>query len=486
MVIYLYNFQKGVFMKKKIVLSLLIVSILVFMLAVTANAEWIDGIDYTLNSNGTATVSATNRTECKITVVNIPSTVKAANGQTYTVTALADRCFGHQDAGAGNQYVETVYVPSTVTYLGGQLFRNCSAIKKIVIDAQVTGLPDGTFWSCPNLEELDLSGMTSLTSIANIASGNGKLKTAKLPSSLVTIGSKAFQSCALTSIVIPNGVTSIGSNCFQANKLTKVVIPESVTSIGGAAFHSNSTLKTVVFANPDLSGYSTNVPFTSSPVTLVFYAGENADAVKTQFSQFKNFTAVSYEDYLKNPNAEYKSTIVYGTKNCECGELANNDVKFQFTDYLSGMQDAISCSCGKTTVVENYDPIMTFVGYSAKINGDRICVGYTINKQSVDVYKAKTGKTLTFGVTAAIVADGTTQHQTVNSDLTAVNDKTVVAQIDGMYAGFDFVISGFTSDYYEKSLVIGAFVYDGTKIIYVDFGGCNDYATPFTFNSVAQ
>ena len=196
---------------------------------------------------------------------------------------------------------------------------------------------------------------------------------------------------------------------------------------------------------------------------------------------------LSYDDYLKNPTiTDYKDTIVYGTRNCECGNLANDEVKFQFTDYLSEMQDAISCTCGKTTVVEKYAPIMEFVGYSAKIDGNKICVGYTINDKSLKVFTEKTGKTLSFGVTAAIVADGTTQYQTVNSDLTAVNDKTIVAQISAEYAGFDFILSGFTSAHYEKSLVMCAFAYDGTKVIYIDLGGCNEYATPFTFASQAK
>ena len=129
---------------------------------------------------------------------------------------------------------------------------------------------------------------------------------------------------------------------------------------------------------------------------------------------------------------------------------------------------------------------MEFVGYSAKIDGDRICVGYTINQESLKVFNERTDKALTFGVTATIVADGTTQYQTVNSDLTAINDKTIVAQISSEYAGFDFVLSGFTSAHYEKSLVMCAFVYDGSKIIYIDNGGCNEYATPFTFNTVAK
>ena len=481
-------------MKKKIILALLIVSMLVCLFAISVSAEWIDGMDYTLNSNGTATFSAKNRTECTLTEMIIPEYVTDANGKTYKVTTLADRCIGHQDTGAGNQYVEYVYIPKTVTYLGAQLVRNCPNLRVVRVDASVTSIADGAFWNLPNLEELDLSGMTSLKTTARITSGSGKIKSIKFPSSLENLGAHSFQASSnvvnITELVLPNRLTSIGSNCFQYNNFSKVVIPASVTTIGGAAFHSVYDLKTVVFANSDISGYSTNVTFTSSPVSLIFYAGKNADTVKTQFSQFTKFNAVSYEDYLKNPSATYTNTIVYGTQNCiHCGDVITNLEYFKFTSFTEEMHDAYMCqNCGKVDsqdkIVNTYAPILTFSGYSAKIGGDEICVGYTINYDSLRIYEQKTGKqagTVKFGITASVVANATAKYETLKNNFNTIGG-AIVTQINNDCPAFDFILTDFTADYYNIPLVMCAFVSDGVDIYYADVGGCNTYATPITYS----
>ena len=285
-------------MKKKILLTLAIVSLFVCLLAASASAEVITYKDTTmqfdLKSDGTAEFITANRTECTEKEIIIPSIIEYG-GNEYTVTKLADRSIGYQDGNYSNKYVEYVYVPSTVTSFGSQLFRNCPNLKKIKIDASLTTIDGYIMAGNPNLEEVDLSGMANLTTISGYAAqACSKLTTVKLPNTVETIGDKAFQDCAVTYINFPSSLKSIGSNCFQNADFAKVVIPKSVTTLSSAAFHMTNNLKTVVFANPDISGYSSSNSLIY--VTLVFYAGESADTVKTQFSKFKNFTAVSYED----------------------------------------------------------------------------------------------------------------------------------------------------------------------------------------------
>ena len=255
------------------------------------------------------------------------------------------------------------------------------------------------------------------------------------------------------------------------------------------ALNSTSKLKFVVIANPDVTNYNSAM-FYGSAVDLIFFAGTEADARtfagRLSSAPFTNF--VSYEKYLENPNINsYKDTIVYGTQNCaECGNLMDNKATFKFTNFISEMKDSIACACGEETVVKSYDPILVLDGWSAKIDGDRVCLSYTINKSSLAVYEEKTSKevgTVKFGVVAAAVADGTTQFNPLNDDLTVANDKIVSVAVDREYASFDFILSGFTADYYEKLIVMCAYVYDGSEIYYVD-SVSNTYATPFTFSSL--
>lgn len=507
-------------MKKKFLLALAIVSMLVCLFAITSSATNVDGIYYSFStSNGvnTATVNTKNEKNCTLEIVDIPETVEY-NGKTYTVNKIESSAFGNVNESSANQTIKEVTIPKTIAGIGAHAFRNCKSLTKVTILASNGDFTfsNAEFMYCSGLKVVDMSQSTGLTDIGSNAftfctnletvhlpkglkniSGNAfsslsKLTTVTFPSSLEKIsGKQAFSSTGLTNVRLPNGLEMLGNNIFQSSKVETVIIPSTVTSVGEHCFNNAKSLKYVVIANPDVTNYH-NYMFYESSVDLIFFAGTEADARtfagRLTRATFTNF--ISYDTYLNDikndPTKTYTDTIVYGTRNCECGDLANDEVKFQFTDYLSGMQDAISCDCGKTTVVESYAPIMEFVGYSAKIDGDKICVGYTINQESLKVFNERTDKALTFGVTATIVADGTTQYQTVNSDLTAINDKTIVAQISSEYAGFDFVLSGFTSAHYEKSLVMCAFVYDGSKIIYIDNGGCNEYATPFTFNTVAK
>lgn len=72
----------------------------------------------------------------------------------------------------------------------------------------------------------------------------------KLPSTITSIGEKAFLGCNFVNFIIPSGVTSIGKNAFDnCRSLTSVVIPSGVTSILGGTFYQCSGLTSVTIPN---------------------------------------------------------------------------------------------------------------------------------------------------------------------------------------------------------------------------------------------
>ena len=435
-------------MKKKILLTLLVVAMLVCALAISVSAEKIGGIEYTLNTTDkTATFAASNRTDCTLTRVVIPETIVAADGQTYTVTSVADRSIGHQDAGKGNQYIEYLYIPKTVTFLGTQLVRNCTNLKEVKIDASVTKLSAGDFWSCSSLETLDLSGMTQLTTLDQITSSTPKLKTVKLPNTVTTIGGKAFQSCgSITSITLPNRLTTIGSNTFQSTKIEKLVLPATLTSVGGAAFHSVSTIQTLVFANTSFDGWSTNVTFNGVNPTIIFFAGSDPTTLTNHYTQWASYSTMKYDEYLKNPSAVESKTIVYDTDNCpSCSDIANDETTFVYTDYLSAMQDKCICdNCGAESVVKTYEPMFKFLGYSVpeKEGVYSLCVGYSMNRDSISAYEEKTEKAVSYGV-VAVATDRITEGKT---PLDMVGTVPVVQAPLSNLGSVSLRIAGFTTD----------------------------------------
>jgi hypothetical protein len=81
----------------------------------------------------------------------------------------------------------------------------------------------------------------------NIIKDNPYIKGIILPSSLVTIGDRAFSNCnSLTAVTIPAGVTAIGDRAFEyCSSLTAVAIPAGVTTIEDRAFENCSSLTAI-------------------------------------------------------------------------------------------------------------------------------------------------------------------------------------------------------------------------------------------------
>ncbi|MBQ3041526.1 MAG: leucine-rich repeat domain-containing protein [Clostridia bacterium] len=447
-------------MKKKLLFGILMVAIFTCFFAISVNAEWIDGIDYTLDAkNMTATFSATNRTECTLTEVIIPEKVIGADGNEYTVTSIADRSIGHQDSGKGNTYIVELYIPETVTYLGAQLVRNCTNLKTVKIDASVAKLSAGDFWNCPLLEELDLSGMKSLTTLDQITVSTPKLKTVKLPSSLVTIGGKAFQSCgSLTSIVIPNGVTTIGSNTFQSTKIETLVLPASLTSVGGAAFHSLSTVKTLVFGNTSFDGWSTNVTFNGVNPDIIFFAGEDPTTLTNHYTQWNQYATMSYADYLLDPSSAGAKTIVYDTENCSCGYIrTNEEPTFNFTGFLDELTYSKICAhCGDTDVTKTVAPMFTCLGWTAQIDGGAVSIRYQANRASIAEYTSETGNVVEYGMYATI--KNVLGDNEIIGENGEAGEGAVMVSLSSAFVNLEIKLLGIGDDQKDTLFAIGAFV----------------------------
>ncbi|MBR0509637.1 MAG: leucine-rich repeat protein, partial [Clostridia bacterium] len=111
-----------------------------------------------------------------------------------------------------------------------------SNLKKIVIEEGITSIGFRAFYQF-RIQTVKIP--SSVKSIGERAfSSCNALVSVNLPTSVISIGKYAFSSCnALISVSLPEGLTEIGyeafSNCFN---LTTIHLPESVSEIGGHAF----------------------------------------------------------------------------------------------------------------------------------------------------------------------------------------------------------------------------------------------------------
>ena len=178
---------------------------------------------------------------------------------------------------------KTTTIPNSVTSIGNGAFSDCSSLTSVNIPNSVTSIGDNAFAWCTGLTSVTIPNSvtsigekafahcTGLTSL-KVEDGNPKYdsrnncnaiiesstntliagcKTTTIPSSVTSIGEKAFAHCTdLTSITIPNSVTSIGEKAFAyCTDLTSITIPNSVTSIGYEAFCGCSDLTSVTIPN---------------------------------------------------------------------------------------------------------------------------------------------------------------------------------------------------------------------------------------------
>ena len=134
----------------------------------------------------------------------------------------------------------------TVTAIGDDAFRGCSALKKVTIPQSVTSIGRAAFMNCTGLTSLTIKGVA--TSIGAVAfSTCTSLTSLSLVGSFQTIGEHAFASCnSLTSLSLTCDVQEIGDYAFvTCNSLTSLSLTGDIQEIGDYAFYSCPSLKTV-------------------------------------------------------------------------------------------------------------------------------------------------------------------------------------------------------------------------------------------------
>lgn len=146
---------------------------------------------------------------------------------------------------------------STTTY---SVFENCTKIVSVEIGANVTKIPQNSFYYMDSITSIRYKGniesWCKITGLDNLTKGGRKLFIRDIevagelviPEHITSISAYAFQNCnGLTSIKIPNTVTSIGTFAFgNCHNVESVVVPMlAVTTL------SKNKLKTVVVTNGD-------------------------------------------------------------------------------------------------------------------------------------------------------------------------------------------------------------------------------------------
>lgn len=161
------------------------------------------------------------------------------------ITAIPERCF--QNCAS----LSPISFPSKLKTLGQYAFSGCTSITQITLPTTVTLIDDGCFNSCSSLQTININELSITTLHWSCFNGCTSLNGVQIPTTVTTIENYCFNNCSSWSGVLdlPSNLTSIGYNAFSNCKsLTgALTLPSKITYIGDSAFKNCSGFGLLTF-----------------------------------------------------------------------------------------------------------------------------------------------------------------------------------------------------------------------------------------------
>ncbi len=310
----------------------------------------------------------------------------------------------------------------------------------------------------------------------------------------------------IKSLRIPNSVLFINNECFRGSDLTSLVIGEGVILHGNDPFLYTGGADYITLSKNLLKDtyITANIPkLVANQKAVVYFDGTKAEAealfakIQASDSGYKN---VGYYDYqLTTDRAStnelsifynynrceafyYNEHAIVDDKNCETQEICtrlcgvkgapalshNNLTTYKYDNGLTekGLH-SIACQnagCEVKTLTEKA-PLFTAKGYSLSPNKMAISGGYTINIENLELYEDINGN-ITYGIVIAnskSFGGGSffTDEGKVNST------KALQVEIDSQYTNFDCSINFGATSNNSLNLIICAYVIDANGVTFI-------------------
>ena len=482
---------------KKIITVFFTVLIMCCLFAIVSTAVEINGVDYNLTKSADGNIAQVSLLNQKLTTKNvvIPKTV-SYDEETYVVTSIQGRSFEKNKTietlvieadiaqdGYGTYVfnecsnLKTVTLPSTMAKIPNRWFRMCTSLVSINFPYGMTAIEDCAFWRCTSLLSIDLP--STITTVGEKAFEEcSALKTVKCASQV--IGNRMFYACKQVETMELTNTVSIASDAFYycgiKNSENTLIIPKTITTISDNAFRY-CFFDYVVIPNTLTSASASAFAYMNTYSNLIKYTGTEAQASVLFANASLSYELVNHcEIYNGGEHTYNNETCIANCTDCGIAKIPTTSdhslvAEYSYASGFVSVGEKITkctvegCKYSQTTELE---AIISLTGYSNKIGGNKMCVGYAINQKAYKEYTGA-GYTLSYGIVAYLPTEGETNIAPINTDLTGKNDKTIVAKVNATYEGFDFILTGFTSDHDGLSLVMCAYVFDGKKVEYIVF-----------------
>ena len=253
---------------------------------VVASGECGDDLTWTLDDQGTLTISGTGDMwdfdggklapwyEYSVSIV----TAVIEEGVTSIGRSAFSDC----------PNLTRVMIPEGVTSIGMTAFSNSYALPSLAIPASVTSIGWSAFSGCWNLAEIVVAEGNQYYQSMNgvlltkdgtrlILCPSGKPGEYSVPEGVAIIEDSAFDSCGLlTAVHLPGSLREIKAYAFfGCSSLAEVTIADGLLSIGGGAF-SRTNLHEITFpaSLQVLQNYDTgDAVFQNTPIENIYVAG---------------------------------------------------------------------------------------------------------------------------------------------------------------------------------------------------------------------
>lgn len=229
------------------------------------------------------------------------------NGVTYTLNTSAKTA----TAKSFNNSVTSVSLPPSIS-VNGVSYRLTSIdglafygkkLKSISIPSTVTSVGSRAFGNCSVLESVSFASTSNTVTWSSECFIDCKaLKTITFPQSLQEIPSKCFKNCtSLTQINLPSKLWKIGANAFENCPLSQTVtLGDAVSNIGEGAFYNCKNLAKFSVSSNNYSLMSdSGVLYSKDHNTLLVYPTAKKDSSYISIAKYVMNGAFS-NSYLNN------------------------------------------------------------------------------------------------------------------------------------------------------------------------------------------
>ena len=226
-----------------------------------------------------------------------------------------------------------------------QAFFKCTGLTSLEIPSSVKTIGSKAFSGCTNLRSITFGDNSKITKIDNSSFYDcDGLMSIEIPSSVKTIGETAFYDCdKLESVTMPSSVTAIEKSAFYNCKaLTSIEIKSNVTSIGESAFRGCTNLTSVIFGNDiKLSDINSSMFYGCTNLVSVEIPSSVVVIRESAFSDCSSLTSVTF-------GLNSKLTGIDKSVFSNCTNLTNIEIPINVTT----INEAAFSNCSNLISVE--------------------------------------------------------------------------------------------------------------------------------------